>query len=59
VRILPQMESPSPTAPAPEETPEPYEAPAVAWEEPYDPVGLTISCAKWEGNPACEQLYLH
>ena len=46
-------------APGPAEPPEPYEAPAVVWEEPYDPVGLTVSCAKWEGIPACEQLYLH
>jgi hypothetical protein len=42
-----------------QEPPEPYEAPAVTWEEPYDPVGLTVSCAKWEGIPACESLYLH
>jgi hypothetical protein len=55
------MESPRPRGEGPPDPPEaePYEAPAVAWEEPYDPVGLTISCAKWEGNPACEQLYLH
>jgi len=53
------MESVPPTPAAPEEAPEPYEAPAVAWEEPYDPVGLAVSCAKWEGHPHCEQLYFH
>ena len=58
MRILPSMESPPPTAFAPEETPEPYEAPAVAWEEPYDPVGLLVSCALDFGIPACESLYM-
>jgi hypothetical protein len=53
------MESAPPTDDGPPVPPEPYEAPAVAWEEPYDPVGLTLSCAKWEGIPACESLYLH
>ncbi|MBI5481412.1 MAG: hypothetical protein HY906_21310 [Deltaproteobacteria bacterium] len=54
----------TPSAAAPPETPdterapEPYDPPAVVWEEPYDPVGLTVSCAKWEGIPACESLYL-
>ena len=45
--------------PAPVETTEPYEAPSVTWEEPYDAVALTLSCAKWEGIPPCESLYLH
>jgi hypothetical protein len=54
------MESSTPRTPAPPEPPEPpeaYEAPAVAWEEPYDPVGLTASCAKWDGHPACDVLW--
>ena len=51
------MESAPPTEAGPSEPPEPYEAPAVAWEEPYDPVGLAITCADREGNPGCKTLY--
>lgn len=51
------MESTPPRGEGAPEPPEPYEAPAVLWEEPYDPVGLAISCADYEGNPACKILY--
>ncbi len=51
------MESAPPTDPAEPDAPEPYEAPAVVWEEPYDPVGLTVSCAKWDGHPHCDVLF--
>ena len=30
-----------------------YEAPQIAWEEPFEPVGFGMSCAKQEGNPGC------
>jgi hypothetical protein len=33
--------------------PPPYEAPAIIWHEPYEPIGFGISCAKQEGNPGC------
>lgn len=30
-----------------------YEPPAIAWEEPYEPVGFGVSCTQFEGNPGC------
>ncbi len=30
-----------------------YQPPAIAWEEPYEPVGFGISCTQQEGNPGC------
>lgn len=30
-----------------------YEAPAISWQEAYEPVGFGISCAQTEGNPGC------
>jgi hypothetical protein len=33
--------------------PPPYEPPAIIWQEPYEPIGFGISCAKQEGNPGC------
>jgi hypothetical protein len=44
--------APEPAASAPSSTTS-YEAPAIAWEEPYEPVGFGVSCAKEEGNPGC------
>lgn len=31
----------------------PYEPPAIAWEEAYEPVGYGQSCAQNEGAPEC------
>ena len=50
----------APAPPAPDVPPEPteaYEPPRVTVEEPYDPVGLTLSCADSEGNPPCGILF--
>ena len=30
-----------------------YEAPGIAWREPYQPLSFGISCAKQPGNPGC------
>ncbi len=32
-----------------------YEPPAIAWQEPYEPVGFGISCARLEGQFDCIQ----
>ncbi len=53
------MENLPPRGEGAPEPPEPYEAPAVVWEEPYDPVGLTVSCALTFGSPSdCDLLYM-
>ncbi len=31
----------------------PYEAPRVTWAEPYEPVGLAVSCNHAQGDPGC------
>jgi hypothetical protein len=33
-----------------------YQAPAIVWEEPYEPVAIGITCARTEGNPGCQSL---
>jgi len=30
-----------------------YEPPDIAWEEPYEPVALALTCARDQGNPGC------
>ena len=30
-----------------------YEPPAIAWEEPYEPVALAATCVRQSGNPGC------
>lgn len=30
-----------------------YEPPDIAWEEPWEPVALAVSCARQQGNPGC------
>jgi len=42
-----------PKSPSVEESEETYEAPAIVWEEPYEPVGFGVSCTQFEGNPGC------
>lgn len=32
--------------------PEPYEPPAVLWEEPFVPVTMAVSCARFPGQGA-------
>ncbi len=44
-------EGPETTTPEDGETA--YEAPAIVWEEPYEPVGFGVSCTQFEGNPGC------
>ena len=30
-----------------------YEAPAIVWREPHEPIALSVSCASNFGNPGC------
>ncbi|HET6613040.1 MAG TPA: hypothetical protein VFG83_13675 [Kofleriaceae bacterium] len=46
-------ENPGAPPEPPGSTPPPYEAPAIVWEEPYEPIGFGISCARQQGNPGC------
>lgn len=42
-----------PKDPAAEAQPPAYQPPDIAWEEPWEPVALALSCNRNQGNPGC------